>query len=61
MLVRADSYPRLMVAEAFEKALAINPNQNDLVMSCAITYLLTGRYKEALNRERTAKQRLEGL
>ena len=49
-LVRTSLHEYELAAEAFEKALEANPDQTEIALNCAITYLLIGRYKEALDR-----------
>lgn len=49
-LVRTSLQEFEMAAEAFEKALTINPDQLDIALNSAITYLMVGRYSESLER-----------
>lgn len=49
-LVRNSLQEFEMAAEAFDKALQISPDQPEIALQSAITYLMVGRYSEALDR-----------
>ncbi len=49
-LVRTSLQEFELAAEAFEKALEVNPNQMEIALNSAITYLMVGRYSESLDR-----------
>jgi tetratricopeptide (TPR) repeat protein len=49
-LVRTSLQEFELAAESFDKALQINPNQLDIALNSAITYLMVGRYSESLER-----------
>lgn len=49
-LVRSSLQEFEMAAESFERALQQNPNQPEIALNSAITFLMIGRYSEALDR-----------